>query len=158
MSIMRSLAIALILPVSIPAQAGTPLYDNVRVSPNPAFSGQPVVLLARWGGCGAGGVTSTSVAGTVVTVTEITGDQICGVPPPPADVAYPLGGFAPGNYIARYIVDPGSTQQVTDVPFVVTGAANTTGLPVNANYALAGLAVALLLLARRSLLRRFVRR
>lgn len=135
------------------ARAGDPpLFDNVRVSPNPAQSGQPVVLFARWGGCGANGATTTSVVGTTITVTQGTGEQVCGVPPPPSDVAYPLGTFAPGNYRARYIVDPGTAQQqVTDVPFVVTGAGNAEGLPVNSSLALAGLALALLLLVRRAL-------
>lgn len=154
MSSLRSLAMTLILFVAIPAHAGSPLFDNVRVSPNPAFSGEPVVLLVRWGGCGPGGESTTSIAGSVITVTEITGEQVCGVPPPAADVSYPLGSFAPGNYTARYIVDPGSAQQVTDVPFVVTGAPSASSLPANSTLALTGLALTLLLLARRSLLRR----
>ncbi len=145
-------AIILTMALAGLARAGDPpLFDNVRVSPNPAPSGQPVVLLARWGGCGANGGTTTSVAGPIITVTQDTGDQVCGVPPPAADVSYPLGTFAPGNYLARYIVDPGSTQQVTDVPFEVTGAGIAEVLPVNSALALAGLALMIVWLVRRAL-------
>jgi hypothetical protein len=159
MNAIRCLGMLSMLAVSMHAQAGTPLFDNVRVAPNPAFSGQPVALLVNWGGCGAGGQTTTSIAGSVITVTEVTGEQTCGVPPPAADVLYPLGAFSPGSYTARYIVDPGTAQQITtDVPFAVTGAANANALPANHALALAGLALALLLLARRKVLRRPVSR
>lgn len=148
------LAALLTLVISGIASAGTPLFDNVRVSPNPAISGQAVTLLARWGGCGANGETTTSIAGTLVTVTQATGEQVCGVPPPPSDVAYPLGSFAPGNYLARYVVDPGNAQTITDVPFVVTGGPAAIDLPVDSRMALAGLALALLLVGLLRIARR----
>ena len=91
------------------------------------------------------------VTGSIITVTQDTGEQVCGVPPPAADVSYPLGTFAPGNYLSRYIVDPGSTQQVTDVPFEVTGAGIAEVLPVNSALALAGLALMIVWLVRRAL-------
>ena len=64
-------AIILTMALAGLARAGDPpLFDNVRVSPNPAPSGQPVVLLARWGGCGANGGTTTSVAKNGISVVN----------------------------------------------------------------------------------------
>lgn len=85
--------------------AGVGPPRNLRVVPNPAIAGQPVnarLLLS----CDEGQFRPATVAvnGTAVTLTQVQGPSCnIGVPPPPADVEFPLGAFPQGTYTLTYL-------------------------------------------------------
>ncbi len=122
--------------------AGVGPSRNLRVVPNPAIAGQPVsarLLLS----CGQGLQPATvSVLGNAVSLTQLEGPGCdIGVPPPPADVDFPLGTFAPGTYTLTYFFrsSSGALLYAESTQFGVVAA----GVPALSRHWLLLLAVAL---------------
>jgi hypothetical protein len=140
------------------AAAGTTLYDNVRVVPNPAVSKGAIALVVRWSGCSPEGDWTINQSGTLITVRQIDNNTICwSPPPPPRDVSYPLGRLAPGDYTVRFIADftgRGGTAETTDLPLRVLGAPGPVSVPLLSPPLLLALVFGLLAMAVCGLRRR----
>lgn len=125
------------------AQAILPPFTNLRVVPNPAPAGQPIVARLFSSGCATIPTTNTiTIQDHVVTLTHET-EEICGVPLPGADWDFPVGAFAPGQYTLVYAPTSGfsgNTYVTQSVQFVVVG----RGIPASSIAALTILALALL--------------
>jgi len=144
----RSVLLAILLSFGGLANAqGTP--HNLRVVPNPAEAGQPIVArLFHLCDEAEHDAPTVSVLGNVVTLSQSFVPAICiGLPPPPPEVQYPLGVFAQGTYTLNYVLrerGSGATTQESSQFTIVAGVPRN--LRVVPNPAVAGQPVAARLL------------
>lgn len=126
-----------------------PSVTNPRVVPNPATAGAPVSYRILFDGCGSVQPPVITRAGEVVTVRQSYG-QVCGLPPPPFDIDFPLGTFAAGQYTLVYISRNSSPGFTDNDPIVVPfGVVAPATVPTDARVALALLVLSVLTLAAR---------
>lgn len=107
---------------------------NLRVLPNPARAGEPVVARLFSSGCASFDPETfvVTVQDNVVTLTHVV-DEICGVPPPGFDVDFALGSFLPGDYTLIYApTSPiiGFTYVPQSAGFVVASPARIATVPI----------------------------
>jgi hypothetical protein len=122
------------------AQDVAPPFSNLRVIDNPALAGVPVIARSLYTPCvrdEGRGESQLVISGNLVTLTITMDPKVpegCfGVPPPPGDVDYALGSFAPGTYtLVQQVVSsvPGVTFLPLTTAFVV-GIAPHHPVPVN---------------------------
>ena len=152
---MHKLRLFLLLLTGLFAAAGAraqdvaPPFANLRVIDNPAVAGVPVIARSFYTPCvreEGRGESQLVITGSLVTLTifmdaEI-GEGCFGVPPPPGDVDYALGSYAPGTYtLVQQVVSsvPGVTFLPLTTTFVV-GAAPHHPVPVNSRLLLLAMA------------------
>jgi hypothetical protein len=76
--------------------------SDLRVVPNPAASGTPIEARFQRSGCLSTAPAVLTREGNVITIGFPTGQTLpCGVPPPPSELAIPIGAFGPGLYTVR---------------------------------------------------------
>ena len=122
------------------AQDVAPPFANLRVIDNPAVAGVPVIARSFYTPCvreEGRGESQLVITGNLVTLTIVMdakiGEGCFGVPPPPGDVDYALGSYAPGTYtLVQQVVSsvPGVTFLPLTTTFVV-GLAPHHPVPVN---------------------------
>lgn len=138
------LMLAAVAPV---AHAQLTVYSDLRVVPNPAPAGSAVVARVRREGCLSSGTIVVTRQGSTVNLTPAGGPIICGVAPPPTDVDFALGAFAPGRYTVVFDASPPLTAGFSVV--------SSTAVPVVSDPAvIAGLAFSILLVGAACVRRR----
>jgi hypothetical protein len=138
------LMLAAVAPV---AHAQLTVYSDLRVVPDPAPAGTAVVARVRREGCLSSGTLVVTRQGSTVNLTPAGGPIICGVAPPPTDVDFALGAFAPGRYTVVFDASPPLIAGFSVVA--------STAVPVVSDpEVIAGLAVATLLLGAACVRRR----
>jgi hypothetical protein len=138
---------------AVEAMAVPPPYENLRVvDPTPA-SGEAVVARAFYTHCVRGEEPiddQVTVAGNVVTLTVTLEGVICfSPPPPPEDLDYALGSFAPGEYTLVMQVEssiPGIVFSPLTTQFVV-GPALHHSIPATSSPMILLLALAMMFAA-----------